>query len=113
MSLSASEDALVVVELPGGTPAAFPVAAVIEARELATQLGFGQREASAVKDLSTGAERLLDSKQLGELLGCDPTTVEAMARDGRLPSIRIGRLLRFEPALCLARLRVTDGGRIV
>lgn len=49
------------------------------------------------------------AKQLGELLGVDSTTCEAMARDGRLPSIRIGRLLRFEPSVCVAALRVNDG----
>jgi excisionase family DNA binding protein len=52
-------------------------------------------------------ERLVNSAELAELLGCNDTLVEQMARDGRIPAVRIGRLLRFEPAAVLAALRAT------
>jgi len=104
------EEALVVVALPDGTAAAFPAAIVMEARERAVKLGFGPRQERG--PLNSGAERLLDSKELAALLGVNDTTIEQMAKDGRLPSIRIGRLLRFEAGVCIARLRVTDGGRL-
>ncbi|MDA8348263.1 MAG: helix-turn-helix domain-containing protein [Pseudomonadota bacterium] len=102
---------LVVVELPGGIPAAFPMAAVMEARQRAAELGFGQHAMQRSGDLNFGTERLVDSKQLAELFGINDTFVEQLAKDGRLPSIRIGRLLRFQPSLCLAALR-TNGGRL-
>ena len=104
-----NEDALVVVTLPDGTAAAFPVETVMTARERAAKLGFGPRVQGGT-DLNSGTEKLLDSRQLGELLGVNDTLVEQMAKDGRLPCIRIGRLLRFEPSVCKARLRVTEGG---
>ncbi len=107
-----NDDPLVVLALPDGTAAAFPAEAVLAAKERAAQLGFGGSTQPQRRDLDSGTEKLLDSRGLGELLGVDSTTVEAMAKDGRLPSIRIGRLLRFEPAVCIARLRVTDGGRL-
>lgn len=100
---------VVVLTLPDGTAAAFPVAALNEARHRAADLGFGQRAVQQGRDLNGGTERLLDSKELGALFGINDTTVEAMAKRGLLPSIRIGRLLRFEPAVCVAALRVNDG----
>lgn len=106
------EEPLVVVALPDGTAAAFPLPTVIEGRKLAAELGFGARPHQRGRDLNAGAERLLDSKAMAELLGVNDTFVEQMAKDGRLPSIRIGRLLRFEPSVCVARLRVTDGGQL-
>ena len=104
-------DPLVILPVPGDDPGAFPLELVRAAQKRWRQLGFGVRPERDL--LNSGvSERLLDSKQLGELLGCDATTCEAMARDGRLPSIRIGRLLRFEASVCKARLRVTDGGPV-
>lgn len=103
---------VVVLTLPDGTAAAFATSELIEARDRAVKLGFTPRAHQQGTNLNSDTERLLDSKALGEVLGVNATTVEAMAKDGRLPSIRIGRLLRFEPRLCLARLRAADGGRL-
>jgi excisionase family DNA binding protein len=40
-------------------------------------------------------ERLIDSKEAGEALGLHPKTIERMAREGRIPSKRIGKYWRF------------------
>ena len=40
-------------------------------------------------------EPLVDSKEAGEALGLHPKTVERMAREGRIPSRRIGKYWRF------------------
>jgi excisionase family DNA binding protein len=40
-------------------------------------------------------EPLLDDKQAGELLGLHPKTLQRLARQGEIPSIRIGRYWRF------------------
>jgi len=40
-------------------------------------------------------EPLLDSKKVAGLIGIHFKTVQKMARDGRLPAIRIGDLWRF------------------
>lgn len=106
-----TEDPLVLLPFAAGRVTALPVSVVLAGEEQAFKLGFGARQEPR-DSLNSGTERLLDSKQLGELLGVNDTLVEQMAKDGRLPSIRIGRLLRFEPALCKARLRVTDGGPV-
>lgn len=105
-----NEDPLVIAELPGGEPGAFPLPEVLAAKKRYQEL-FGHSVPQRERDLNR-AEPLMDSTQLGKFLGCDSTTCEQMARDGRLPSLRIGRLLRFEPAVCIARLRVTDGGAL-
>lgn len=105
-----NEGPLVILSAPGVDPGAYPLEQVRAAQERAFKLGLTARQG---KDpLNSGTERLLDSKELAAKLGINDTTVEQMAKDGRLPSIRIGRLLRFEAAVCIARLRVTDGGEL-
>jgi excisionase family DNA binding protein len=43
-------------------------------------------------------ERLLTARELSELLQLHAKTVERMARDGRLPSLRVLGRLRFRPS---------------
>lgn len=43
-------------------------------------------------------EALLDSRAMGERLAVTAELCEQMAREGRIPSVRIGRYLRFDPA---------------
>ncbi len=62
-------------------------------------------------DAESTVEQLKDSRGMAELLGCNSTLVEQMAKDGRVPSVRIGKLLRFEPARVLAALRSSRGDR--
>jgi excisionase family DNA binding protein len=42
-----------------------------------------------------GVARLLKASDIAEMLQCSEYTVYEMAKDGRLPAIRIGRLVRF------------------
>ena len=106
MSLNASDDPLVVLPWPGVGTVVLPATVVTEGLERGAQM-FGT--STSVRTPTATTEKLLNSQQMGELLGVDSTTVEAMAKDGRVPSIRIGRLLRFEAAVCLAALRRSDG----
>jgi len=46
----------------------------------------------------TPLERLLTVRELAELLQLHAKTVERMARDGRLPSVRVTGRLRFKPS---------------
>jgi excisionase family DNA binding protein len=55
-------------------------------------------------------EKLLNSRELAAVVNCNDTLLEQMAKDGRIPSLRIGRLLRFEPAAVLAALRDAGSG---
>lgn len=41
---------------------------------------------------------LIDSHGAAELLGCSVPTVERLVRDGKIPSIKLGRLRRFRRA---------------
>jgi excisionase family DNA binding protein len=41
-------------------------------------------------------ERLLDAKEIGELLGVPPSWVAREAREGRMPCLRLGKYVRFE-----------------
>jgi excisionase family DNA binding protein len=41
--------------------------------------------------------RLLDAKQAGELLAVPPTWLLAEARRNRIPHVRLGRYVRFDP----------------
>ena len=53
------------------------------------------------KTRDTGANspgiRLLRAEQVAEMLGCSKWFVYALAQDGKLPSINIGRAVRFDP----------------
>jgi excisionase family DNA binding protein len=42
-----------------------------------------------------GTARLLKASDVAERLQCSPFLVYELARDGRLPAVRIGRLVRF------------------
>jgi excisionase family DNA binding protein len=44
------------------------------------------------------AEPLLRPEAVAQLLACSPKTVYAWAASGLLPSVRLGRLVRFRPA---------------
>ena len=44
------------------------------------------------------AEPLLRPEAVAALLACSPKTVYAWAAGGQLPSVRLGRLVRFKPA---------------
>jgi excisionase family DNA binding protein len=49
--------------------------------------------------VTTGrAEPLLRPEGVAELLACSPKTVYAWASSGLLPSVRLGRLVRFKPS---------------
>ena len=45
-----------------------------------------------------GAECLLPPEAVARLLACSPKSVYAWAARGLLPSVRLGRLVRFRPA---------------
>jgi excisionase family DNA binding protein len=40
-------------------------------------------------------EALIDADRAGQMLGIHPKTVQKMAREGKLPAIRIGKYWRF------------------
>jgi excisionase family DNA binding protein len=44
-----------------------------------------------------GPQRLVDAAAAGELLGVPASWVLAQARAGRIPHVRLGRYVRFEP----------------
>jgi excisionase family DNA binding protein len=103
-SSRAARDVWVVVTLPGGGAAAFTASALAEARERAVSLGLTAPSDSVAESAAT-ALPLVNSTQMAELIGCNDTLVEQMAKDGRIPCVRAGKLLRFEPAAVIAALR--------
>lgn len=49
------------------------------------------------------AEALIDAHAVAELLGCSLATVERRTRSGEIPSIKFGRLRRYQRAAVLSR----------
>jgi excisionase family DNA binding protein len=49
---------------------------------------------------------LLGSKELGEVLGLPTKSIWRLARQRRIPSVRIGRLLRFDEDAVLQALGI-------
>jgi len=45
--------------------------------------------------MHTDFEPLIDADRAGSILGIHPKTVQRMARQGRIPAIRIGKYWRF------------------
>ena len=50
---------------------------------------------------------LCNQRQMAEILGCTPRTIGNLTRRGKIPVIRVGRLVRFQPGLVVAAL--TEG----
>jgi excisionase family DNA binding protein len=74
------------------------------ARERERELGVGTNQPVSAQDIFE-PRRLLTSREMADLLQTHDTSIEGLAKTGRIPSIRIGRLLRFEPAAVLTALR--------
>lgn len=53
----------------------------------------------------TSNDRLLTSKEVADLLGVNRRTVQVWAKDGTLPAVKIGRLLRFSREAINAKLK--------
>jgi excisionase family DNA binding protein len=88
-----TEAVVVLVALPGGGAGAFSPDQLTEARARAAALGFGAAQIAATP---AAEERWLDSRQLAQLTHIGDTTLEALARRGRIPSLRAGKALRFK-----------------
>jgi excisionase family DNA binding protein len=54
--------------------------------------------------------RLIDAEALGELLSLPPASVRRLAREGKLPVLHVGRLLRFDLARVLEALEAKQEG---
>ena len=103
-----SAGTVVIVGLPDGTCGAFPLADVVQARRLAAELGLGTGAGANAAPAVAPVVPLMDSRELSAFLGVGDTLLEQMAKDGRLPHLRIGKALRFEPAQVLEALRHAD-----
>jgi excisionase family DNA binding protein len=86
--------ALVAIFLPDGRVLALPPETLRAALAAGEDLGLGQGAALVVA--GNTPERWLTSEELGALIGVHSTTVEGMARDKKIPSIRAGKALRFK-----------------
>jgi excisionase family DNA binding protein len=53
---------------------------------------------------------LISAEALGELLSLPPASVRRLAREGKLPVLRVGRLLRFDLARVLEALEAKQKG---
>jgi excisionase family DNA binding protein len=98
-------DLLVVVPMADGRWLALTKAALLDAIDAARDLGLGSGTVSPMPSGTDGMEPLMTSEQLGALLGVHETTIEALAKTRSIPSVRVGRMLRFEPAAVKAALR--------
>jgi excisionase family DNA binding protein len=96
--------ALVVVPLADGRWLALETAQFHDALDAARGLGLGPRSSSS-QVAGTENEPLLNSEDMAKLLGIHSTTLESLAKAATIPSIRIGRVLRFEPSAVKAALR--------
>jgi excisionase family DNA binding protein len=55
--------------------------------------------------------KLWTPDDVAEALRCSRTTVYRMVEEGKLPSVRVGRLLRFDPNAVQAALRGSSCGQ--
>jgi excisionase family DNA binding protein len=73
------------------------------AQERAARMGFGASATPAPPPVAE--ERLLTSQEMSDRLGVPDTWVEQAAKDARVPSVRVGRYLRFNATQVLAALQ--------
>jgi hypothetical protein len=88
---------LVLVELPGGSVAAFPLAQVLAGRRRAQELGLAPRGAAISAPAPPGVAghapetTWVTVERLAATSGLKPAHIRASARAGLLPSRRVGR----------------------
>ena len=54
--------------------------------------------------LGLTGNRLVNQSEIARMLGCTPRTVGNLTRRGKIPVIRVGRLVRFQPHLVIEAL---------
>ena len=72
---------------------------------LHTEIDPGIADALALETFAHGAAPRDPRPRMGERLGVTPEWCEAAAKTGEIPSLRVGRYLRFDPAQVLASLQ--------
>jgi len=55
-------------------------------------------------------ERLLDARELAQVLGVSARMVLRLAEQGRIPHYRVGRLVRFDPEAVIQAIASRTGG---
>jgi excisionase family DNA binding protein len=62
-----------------------------------TTENYGENTTMATENNSgrCGFEPLLDSQEVGKLMGVHPETVKRRARNGEIPGVKFGKLWRF------------------
>jgi excisionase family DNA binding protein len=55
--------------------------------------------------MDEGTKTLVDASELARIVGLPTASVRRLARQGELPSYRLGRLLRFSPVEVLAAMK--------
>jgi excisionase family DNA binding protein len=55
------------------------------------------------------ADAMIDKQAVAELLGCSVPTVERLTRSGEIPSVKAGRLRRYQRSAILSRLNKKGG----
>ena len=53
---------------------------------------------NAEEDTEPAIEQLIDTPKAAKLLDIHPVTLAEMAREGRIPAVKIGRVWRFRPS---------------
>lgn len=97
-------ETLIALPLPDGRWLALTTAE-LQAGLSRAQATFGPPGASAAPAPPAVAERWLTSRELAALTGVGDTTLEGLAKRGVIPSLRIGKALRFCPSEVVAALR--------
>jgi excisionase family DNA binding protein len=87
---------LVAIPLPDGKWIALAPDSLRAALAAAAAMGLGVQTVAALASKQTEPERWIDSRELAALTGIGDTTLEAWAKNGRVPAIRAGKALRFK-----------------
>lgn len=56
----------------------------------------------------TGRHKLVDRHQIAEILGVSVPTIDRHLKDGRIPIVRVGRTVRFDPGRVISALEAMD-----
>ena len=92
----------VLVPLPDGRWLALEAGELRAALSRAEALGFGSNTPPATPPVAP--VELCDSREMARALGVADTWVEAAAKSGEIPCVRVGRYLRFDRTAVLAAL---------
>jgi excisionase family DNA binding protein len=79
-------------------------------QNIAVPTDSAEIQRSIIYRVSDALPPVLTKAQLAQVLSCTPRHIDNLSRRGVLPSVRLGRIVRFRRDAVMASIRKLEGG---